>query len=82
MATNARNRRLNTIAAATVAAIGLAALAAPLSPAKAQVPYLGVDFGNGFGIGIGMPPSAYGMAPASPVYPFYYPPPRYYYYRY
>jgi len=60
-------------------------LAVPLTPAKAQVPYLGVDFGNGFGIGIGAPPSAYGMAPASPIYPFYPPyyyPPRPYYYRY
>ncbi len=78
-----RNRRFNRPAAAAVVALALAALAVPLTPAKAQVPYLGVDFGNGFGIGA--PPSAYGMAPASPIYPFYPPyyyPPRPYYYRY
>ena len=75
-------RRFNWPAAAAVVALTLGALALP---AKAQVPYLGVDFGNGFGIGIGAPPSAYGMAPASPIYPFYPPyyyPPRPYYYRY
>jgi hypothetical protein len=64
--------------AAVVAAAGLAALVLPLAPAQAQVPYLGVDFGNGFGIGIGAPPSAYGMAPASPLMPFYYRPAPYY----
>ena len=67
-----------------VAAVGLCALAIPLTPAKAQVPYLGVDLGGGVGIGLGAPPSAYGMAPASPIYPFYYRPYYYspYYYRY
>lgn len=81
-------RRLGMVAAAAVAAAGLCALAVPTAPAKAQVPYLGVDFGNGFGIGIGAPPSAYGMAPASPLYPLYgspyYSSPYYapYYYRY
>ena len=34
-------------------------------------------FGGGFGIGIGVPPSAYGMAPASPLYPLYGAPARY-----
>jgi hypothetical protein len=56
-----------------------------LAPAQAQVPYLGVDLGGGVGIGIGTPPSAYGMAPASPIYPFfapYYYTPRHHYYRY
>ena len=80
-----RNRRFNRPAAAAVVALTLAALAVPLTPAKAQVPYLGVDFGNGVGIGIGAPPSAYGIAPASPIYPVYPPyyyPPRPYYYRY
>ena len=78
-----RNRRFNLPAAAAVVALSLGALAVPLEPAKAQVPYLGVDFGNGFGIGIGAPPSAYGMAPASPIYPYapYYYSPRPYYYR-
>ncbi len=77
--------RINRPAATAVVALTLGALAVPLASAKAQVPYLGVDFGNGFGIGIGAPPSAYGMAPASPIYPFYHPyyyPPRPYYYRY
>jgi hypothetical protein len=68
-----------------VGAIGLAALAVPLSSAQAQVPYLGVDFGGGWGVGIGAPPSAYGMAPASPLSPLFGPPyyapaPRHYYY--
>ena len=77
--------RIYRPAAVAVVALTLGALALPLAPAKAQVPYLGVDFGNGFGVGIGAPPSAYGMAPASPIYPFYSPyyyPPRYHYYRY
>ena len=85
MSLNTQNRRFNRAAAAVVGAVGLGALAVPLTPANAQVPYLGVDFGNGWGIGIGAPPSAYGMAPASPLYPFYAPyyyPPRHYYYRY
>jgi hypothetical protein len=68
MGFDTRKRRFNRIAAAAVGAIGLAALAAP---AQAQVPYLGIDFGNGWGIGIGAPPSAYGMAPASPLSPFF-----------
>jgi hypothetical protein len=74
--------RIHRPAAAAVVALTLGALALPLTPAKAQVPYLGVDFGNGWGVGIGAPPSAYGMAPASPIYPYYYPPRPYYYYRY
>ena len=80
-----RNLPLNWPVAATVVALSLGALAVPLTPVNAQVPYLGVDFGNGVGVGIGAPPSAYGMAPASPIYPFYHPyyyPPRPYYYRY
>jgi hypothetical protein len=81
MSLDTRKRRFNRIAAAAVGAIGLAALAVP---AQAQVPYLGVDFGNGWGVGIGAPPSAYGYAPASPLYPLYgwpayYPYPPYYY---
>lgn len=84
MSLDTRKRRFSKIAAAAVGAIGLAALALP---AQAQVPYLGVDFGNGWGVGIGAPPSAYGMAPASPLSPFfgphyYAPAPRYPYYYY
>ena len=77
-----RKQRFSRLGTALVAGAGLCALATPLAPAQAQVPYLGVDFGGGFGIGIGAPPSAYGMAPASPIYPFYAPyyyPPRPYY---
>jgi len=87
MSLDTRNRRFRNVAAAAVGAIGLAALAVP---AQAQVPYLGVDFGNGWGVGIGAPPSAYGMAPAFPLSPFFgpafvapayvAPAPRYYYY--
>ena len=77
-------KRLSGLATLSVAALGLCAVM--LQPAKADTMYLGWDFGNGFGIGIGAPPSAYGMAPASPLYPFYAPyyyyPPRPYYYRY
>ena len=64
MLADKRNRRFGWVAAAMVGAVGLCALAVPLAPAQSQVPYLGVDFGNGFGIGVGVPPSAYGMAPA------------------
>jgi hypothetical protein len=88
MSTDTRNRRFIKLAAGAIGAIALCALAVPLTAAKAQVPYLGVDFGGGFGIGIGVPPSAYGMPAASPIAPLYYPPPaapppaRYYYYPY
>jgi hypothetical protein len=74
---------ISKLAAGLVGAVGLCALAVPLAPAQAQVPYLGVDMGNGVGIGIGAPPSAYGMRAASPLEP---PPayPRYhrYHHRY
>jgi hypothetical protein len=55
-----RNPRLSKIAAMTVAALGLLAVALPLQPAKADMTYLGWDFGNGFGVGVGPVPSAYG----------------------
>jgi hypothetical protein len=71
MSQKQRTHRFSRIIAAAVGAIGLAALTVPLSSAQAQVPYLGVDFGNGWGVGIGAPPSAYGMAPASPLSPFF-----------
>lgn len=51
-----RAGRLMTLA---VAAVGLCAVAFPLSSAHAQLLgpiYLGWDFGNGFGIGIGQVP--------------------------
>jgi hypothetical protein len=81
MSADTRAHRLSKLSAAAVAMIGLCVLATPLTPATAQVPYLGIDLGNGVGIGIGAPPSAYGMAPASPLAPFY-PAPGPYYYRY
>ena len=55
-----KNRRLSKIAAITVATLGLGAVALPLHPAKADMMYLGWDFGNGYGIGVGAVPSAYG----------------------
>jgi hypothetical protein len=76
--------RINKLAAGVIGAAALGVLAISAGPANAQVPYLGVDFGNGWGIGVGAPPSAYGMAVASPLYPFYAPyyyPPRHYHYR-
>jgi hypothetical protein len=85
MSFDTRKRRFSSIAAAAIGLIGLAALTVPFGSAQAQVPYLGVDFGNGWGVGIGAPPSAYGVAPAFPLSPFfgpyyYAPAPSYYYY--
>lgn len=54
----ARFGRLGTLAIAAVA-LG-SAFALTSAPAKAQM-YLGWDFGRGIGVGIGTPPSAYGM---------------------
>jgi hypothetical protein len=54
------NRGLTRIATLSAAALGLLAVALPLHPAKADRIYMGWDFGNGFGVGIGTPPSAYG----------------------
>ena len=54
------NRRLGRIATLSIAALGLLAVALPLHSAKADMMYLGWDFGNGFGIGVGAVPSAYG----------------------
>ncbi len=67
--TNAR--RLPKLAALAVAAAALGAVAMPLGPADAQM-YLGWDFGNGFGIGLGTPPSAYTACPTYgwPYYPY------------
>ena len=42
--------------------VALGVLALTTAPASAQL-YLGWDFGNGFGIGIGQVPSAYSPCP-------------------
>lgn len=54
-------KRLGRVATVAAAAFGLIAVALPLQSASAQGMYLGWDFGHGFGIGVGTPPSAYGM---------------------
>ncbi|MFZ2004556.1 MAG: hypothetical protein WB697_11445 [Stellaceae bacterium] len=56
----AGTRQLSRLATLAIAALGLAAVALPLNQAKADGMYLGWDFGNGVGVGIGTPPSAYG----------------------
>jgi hypothetical protein len=59
-------------------AIVLGTLSILLTPASAQ-PYLGWDFGNGVGVGIGTPPSAYTACPDYGwLYPYHC---RYHYYR-
>jgi hypothetical protein len=89
MLTRARNRWFGLIGMLIVSALGLCAVALPLSPAKAQC--MGVDLGFGCaGLGVGSwytQPHYYGYPyygypyygyPAYPVYPAYsYP---YYYY--
>jgi hypothetical protein len=56
-------RRCLTVAAFAVAAATLPILAT--APAQAgNEPYFGVDFGHGFGIGLGVPPSAYDACPS------------------
>jgi len=68
-----RNRWFSRFGILSAAAVGgLAVLTLPLSPAKTQ--YLGLDFGNGVGIGVGTPPSAYGY------YAYGYPPYHHDYY--
>jgi len=53
-------RGLSRLTTFAVAALGLVAVALPMHPAKADMAYFGWDFGNGFGIGVGPVPSAYG----------------------
>ena len=64
------------VAALTAAAaMVLGAVAIPVAPAHAQLAldqiYLGWDFGNGFGIGVGRVPSSYNPCPTYgwPLYP-------------
>lgn len=62
MSANTRTGRFGKLATLAFAAVALGAVALPLNSAKAQ-PYLGWDFGHGFGIGIGTPPSVYTPCP-------------------
>jgi hypothetical protein len=71
MTMSTRNRRFSSLGTLALAAIGLAAMAVPLSPAKAQV---GVQIGP-FGFGVGVP-YAYPYYP--PPYPHVYYGPGYY----
>ena len=72
MSTTGRNHRFSLVGTLILSALGLFALAFPLSPAKAQC--LGVDLGFGCaGLGVGSwytRPYYYG-------YPYYYAPPYY-----
>jgi hypothetical protein len=79
MATSSRKNRFFT-AAMGAAALGFLAFSS--APASAQVPYFGIDLGNGVGIGFGAPPSAFGLLPASPLFPLYGAPAEYLPYTY
>ena len=80
----ARGSATHRLAMAAAVGVFLVGLSLTLGSARAQ-PYLGWDFGNGFGIGIGPPPSAYNPCPDYGWGPYYYPygcryyPPRAYY---
>ena len=85
MSVKSENRGFNQLAMLAVAAIGFAAVALPLSAAKAQV-YFRVDVG-GIGVGIGAPGYHYPTAYYPYAYGYYHPyqpyyPPYYYYYGY
>ena len=70
-----RNQAGRPAALITAAAMVLGAIAIPVAPAHAQLAfdqiYLGWDFGNGFGIGVGRVPSSYNPCPTYgwPIYP-------------
>jgi hypothetical protein len=75
MSSTIRNRKFHCLGATAVAALSLAAVSVPLTPAKA---YIGVDVG-GIGIGVGGP--YYGPGPYygyGPYYHHYYGGPGYY----
>ena len=82
MSFNRKFRPLGKVSATAVSAIALGVLVFSSAPAKAQVPYFGIDLGNGVGLGFGAPPSAFGLAPASPLFPFYGAPAQYLPYSY
>ena len=60
---------LGKLLAVAVAAAAFGGLAPPAAQAQ---PYLGWDFGNGIGLGLGTPPSAYERCPnyGWPAYPY------------
>lgn len=72
MQAETRVRPPKTTAALAAAAAIAMMLLIPRGPAEAQI-YPGWDFGNGFGIGLGMPPSAYNPCPTYgwPIYPYH-----------
>ena len=72
MSTTGRNHRFSLVGTLILSALGLFALALPLSPAKAQC--LGVDLGIGCaGLGVG----SWYTRPYYPGYPYYYGQPYY-----
>ena len=72
MSTVRVNRRFNPVGTMIVSALGLCALALPLTPAKAQC--LGVDLGFGCaGLGVG----SWYSRPYYYTYPYYYGQPHY-----
>jgi hypothetical protein len=71
MSLDTRTKGFGRIAMGAMGAAALGLLAVSSTPAQAQVPYFGIDLGNGVGLGFGAPPSAFGLAPASPLFPFY-----------
>jgi hypothetical protein len=76
MLTNKINRRFHWLGAAAIGALGLAAVAVPLTSAKAQI---GVEVGP-VGIGIGGP--YYGYYGPAPYYSYGYYGPYYHHYYY
>src|SRR5712672_2398805 len=56
-----RSRQAGKLTTLAVAA-AVVGLIIPMAPASAQI-YLGLDFGNGFGIGVGQVPSAQSPCP-------------------
>jgi hypothetical protein len=80
MSISTNTRRFSLLGTLAASAIGIAALVAPLAPAKAQA-YFGV---GPFGVAIGAPSPVYTYPPSvytypPPAYPYYYAPaPAYY----
>jgi hypothetical protein len=73
MKKSTRAGRIPVLTAAAAMVLGTVAI--PVAPAHAQLAldqiYLGWDFGNGFGIGVGRVPSSYNPCPTYgwPLYP-------------